>query len=113
MPPFCSNCQFQKSEEEIKYFSVKTIFIKNLVTETDHPKKKCLSVSKEKILEKVSPMKKRNDYVLSNTLILDELISEGKISHVTENWNKQCHVLLCFMARSSRRVSHPAGNNCS
>jgi len=41
-------------------------------------------------------MKKRNYDVHSNTLILEELISEGNISHVTENWSKPSHLLLFF-----------------
>lgn len=102
---FWSNYQFQKSEEEIKYFSVKKFFIKILNQK--------IPLSKEKMLENISPVKKMDYYIHSNTLILEELISEGHISHVTENWYKPSHVLLHLVSCSSRRVSHPAGNNCS
>lgn len=51
------------------------------------------------MLENISPVKKMDYYIHSNTLILEELISEGSISHVTENWYKPSHVLLHLVAQ--------------
>lgn len=117
MPPFITivnSIELRKilNISQSKQCLLKVFWLKDVIQKIPFLKKS-ISITKENMLQKVSPVEKRNYDVHWNALILKKINLWRQYFLCHWSWNKSGHGLLHFKACSARRVSHSAGIDCS